>query len=142
MMSSTISDLVADGSWGTIPAPSAELVEAWKPVATAGGVDPLGVFTGESYDAMALIILASQAVNSAGTSGGAAMAEQVMKIANAPGIQCHVGKLGDCLKYISGGLEVDYVGAIGVELTAVGEQMGSYAEQEVIAGEFTVVGSH
>jgi len=46
------------------------------------------------------------------------------------------------LKYISGGLEVDYVGAIGVELTAVGEQMGSYAEQEVIAGEFTVVGSH
>ena len=142
MMSSTISDLVADGSWGTMPAPSAELVEAWKPVATAGGVDPLGVFTGESYDAMALIILASQAVNSAGTSGGAAMAEQVMKIANAPGIQCHVGKLGDCLKYISGGLEVDYVGAIGVELTAVGEQMGSYAEQEVIAGEFTVVGSH
>ena len=125
-----------------MPAPSAELVEAWKPVATAGGVDPLGVFTGESYDAMALIILASQAVNSAGTSGGAAMAEQVMKIANAPGIQCHVGKLGDCLKYISGGLEVDYVGAIGVELTAVGEQMGSYAEQEVIAGEFTVVGSH
>jgi branched-chain amino acid transport system substrate-binding protein len=46
------------------------------------------------------------------------------------------------LKYVSGGLEVDYVGAIGVEFTAVGEQMGSYAEMEVIAGAFTNVGSH
>ena len=139
MMSATVSGLVADGSWGTMPAPSADLAAAWATVATAGGVDPGGVFTGESYDAMALIILASQA---AGSTDSAAMAAKVMGIANAPGIQCFAGELGTCLKYISGGLEVDYVGAIGVNFNAVGEQMGSYAEREIIGGEFTTVASH
>tara|TARA_B100000795_G_scaffold181733_1_gene137724 strand:- start:188 stop:1366 length:1179 start_codon:yes stop_codon:yes gene_type:complete len=139
MMSATISGLVADGSWGTKPAPSADLAAEWLVVAAAGGVDGNGVFTGESYDAMALIILAAQA---AGSTDSSAMAAEVMNIANAPGIQCKAGELAACLKYVSGGLEVDYVGAIGVEFTAVGEQMGSYAEMEVIAGEFTNVGSH
>jgi branched-chain amino acid transport system substrate-binding protein len=139
MMSATVSGLVADGSWGTMPAPSADLAAAWATVATAGGVDPGGVFTGESYDAMALIILASQA---AGSTDSVAMAAEVMGIANAPGIQCFAGELGTCLKYISGGLEVDYVGAIGINFNAVGEQMGSYAEREIIGGEFTTVASH
>ena len=139
MMSETTSGLVADGSWGAKPAPSKDLISAWLTVAEAGGVDGSGVFTGESYDAMALIILASQA---AGSTDSVAMAAEVMNIANAPGIQCKAGELAECLKYVSGGLEVDYVGAIGVEFNAVGEQMGSYAEMEVIAGEFTNVGSH
>ena len=139
MMSATISGLVADGSWGTMPAPSADLAAAWATVATAGGVDPAGVFTGESYDAMALIILASQAARS---TDSVAMAAEVMNIANAPGFKCNAGELATCLKMISGGVEVDYVGAIGVEFTAVGEQMGSYAEREVIGGEFTTVASH
>jgi hypothetical protein len=43
-----------------------------------------------------------------------------MNVANAPGNKCHAGKLGECLKMISGGLPVDYVGATGVELDAVG----------------------
>ena len=88
---------------------------------------------------MALIILSSQA---AGGTDRAALKAQVMNVANAPGIQCNVGELGTCLKYISGGLEVDYVGAIGVDFNAVGEQMGSYAEREIIGGEFTTVASH
>ena len=46
------------------------------------------------------------------------------------------------MKYISGGLVVDYVGATGVEFTAVGEGKGSYAEQEIIGGEFTSVAMH
>ena len=42
----------------------------------------------------------------------------------------------------SGGLVVDYVGATGVEFTAVGEGKGSYAEKEIIGGAFTTVASH
>ena len=139
MMSATTSGAVGDGSWGTMPAPSADLLASWLAVAEAGGVAGAEVFAAESYDAMALIILASQA---AGGTDRAGIQAEVMGIANAPGIQCNAGELGDCLKYISGGLVVDYVGATGVEFTAVGEGKGSYAEQEIIGGAFSTVASH
>ena len=139
MISEVTSGAIADGSWGAKPSPSAELQAAWEVVATAGGVDGKGVYSGESYDAMALIILAAQA---AGSTDRAAIQAEVMNVANAPGNKCHAGKLGECLKMISGGLPVDYVGATGVELDAVGTPNGSYAEQEVIAGAFTTVTVH
>ena len=139
MISEVTAGAIADGSWGAKPSPSAELQAAWEVVATAGGVDGTGVYSGESYDAMALIILAAQA---AGSTDRAAIQAEVMNVANAPGIQCAAGDLGTCLKYISGGLPVDYVGATGVELDAAGTQNGSYAEQEVIAGAFTTVTVH
>ena len=139
MISDVTSGAIADGSWGAKPSPSAELQAAWEVVATAGGVDGSGVYSGESYDAMALIILAAQA---AGSTDRAAIQAQVMNVANAPGIKCAAGELGTCLKYISGGLVVDYVGATGVELDAVGTPNGSYAEQEVIAGAFSTIKVH
>ena len=139
MISTTTSGAIGDGSWGTLPAPSGALAANWLSVAEAGGVDGTGAYSAESYDAMALIILASQA---AGSTDRAAIQAEVMNIANAPGRQCSAGGLGDCLKWISGGLVVDYVGATGVEFTAVGEGKGSYAEKEVIGGAFTTVASH
>ena len=98
-----------------------------------------GAYAGESYDAMALIILASQA---AGTTDRAAIQAQVLNVANAPGIPCAAGDLATCLKYISGGLVVDYVGATGVELDAGGTANGSYAEREVVGGAFTNIKIH
>jgi len=139
MISELTAGSVSDGSWGAKPAPSAELSASWETVATAGGVDGKGIFSGESYDAMALIILASQA---AGSTDRAAIAAEVMNIANGPGIPCGAGELGTCLKYISGGLVVDYVGATGVEFDAAGTPNGSYAELELIAGEFTSIAVH
>ena len=139
MISELTSEAVADGSWGTMPSPDATLGANWKAVAEAGGVDGSGVFSAESYDAMALIILASQA---AGSTDRAAIQAEVLNVANAPGIQCDAGDLGTCLKYISGGLPVDYVGATGVELDAGGTANGSYAEREVIGGVFTDVKIH
>ena len=139
MISSLTSGAVADGSWGTMPSPNAILGANWQAVAEAGGVDGTGVFSAESYDAMALIILASQA---AGGTDRAAIQAQVLNVANAPGIQCNAGELGTCLKYISGGLVVDYVGATGVELDAGGTANGSYSESEVIGGVFTSVKIH
>jgi len=139
MMSATTAALVPDGSWGTKPAPDTALAAAWATVSAAGGVDGSGVFSDTAYDAMALIILSSQA---AGGTDRAAIQAQVMNVANAPGIQCHVGELGECLKYISGGLVVDYVGASGIEFTAVGEAKGSYSEEEIIGGAFTSVAMH
>ena len=139
MISEVTSGAVADGSWGTLPSPDATLGANWKAVAEAGGVDGSGVFSAESYDAMALIILASQA---AGSTDRAAIQAEVLNVANAPGRLCDAGSLGDCLKWISGGLEVDYVGATGVELDTGGTANGSYAEREVIGGVFTDVKIH
>ena len=139
MISTTTSGAVPDGSWGTLPAPSGALAANWLSVAEAGGVDGTGAYSAESYDAMALIILASQAARS---TDRAAIQAQVMNVANAPGYQCSAGDLATCLKWISGGVVVDYVGATGVEFTAVGEGKGSYAEKEIIGGAFTTVASH
>ena len=139
MISALTSGAVADGSWGTIASPDSDLVDVWTAVAAAGGVDGSGAYAGESYDAMALIILASQA---AGSTDRAAIQAEVLNVANAPGIPCAAGDLATCLKYISGGLVVDYVGATGVELDAGGTANGSYAEREVIAGAFTNIKIH
>ena len=139
MISQVTADLAGDGSWGTMPAPSEELQAAWNIVAEAAGLTGTAVFSGQSYDAMALIILASQA---AGSTDRAAIAAEVLNVANAPGIECAAGDLGTCLKYISGGLPVDYVGATGVELDAAGTPNGSYSEQEIVAGAFTSLRVH
>jgi len=139
MISEKTAAAIPDGSWGAKPSPSEDLQAAWEVVATAGGVDGTGIFSGESYDAMALIILASQA---AGSTDRAAIAAEVMGIANGPGIQCAAGELGTCLKYISGGLVVDYVGATGVEFDTAGTPNGSYAELELIDGVFTSIAVH
>ncbi len=139
MISDVTAGAVADGSWGTIASPSTDLAANWESVAAAGDVDGTGAYSAESYDAMALLILASQ---SAGSTDSAAIQAAVLDVANAPGIQCDAGDLGTCLKYISGGLPVDYVGATGVELDAGGTANGSYAEREVIGGVFTDVKIH
>jgi branched-chain amino acid transport system substrate-binding protein len=139
MISSLTSEAVADGSWGTLPSPDEALGANWLVVAAAGGVDGSGVYSAESYDAMALIILASQA---AGSTDRAAIQAQVLNVANGPGMECQAGDLANCLKWISGGLVVDYVGATGVELDAGGTANGSYAEREVIGGVFTNVKIH
>ena len=88
---------------------------------------------------MALIILASQAARS---TDRAAIAAEVLNVANGPGTECYAGKLKECLKMISGGMPVDYVGATGVELDASGTPNGSYAEMEVIDGVFTTLKVH
>jgi len=139
MISDLTAGAVADGSWGTIAAPSTDLAANWESVAEAGGVDGTGAYSAESYDAMSLLILAAQA---AGSTDRAAIQAEVMGIANAPGIQCTAGDLATCLKYVSGGLVVDYVGATGVEFDAGGTANGSFAEKEIIGGAWATVQVH
>ncbi len=139
MISDVTAGAVADGSWGTIASPSADLAANWGSVAAAGDVDGTGAYSAESYDAMALLILASQ---SAGSTDSAAIQAAVLDVANAPGRLCTAGALGDCLKWISGGLHVDYVGATGVEMDAGGTANGSFAEKEIIGGAWTTVKVH
>ncbi|MGC6412927.1 MAG: ABC transporter substrate-binding protein [Candidatus Puniceispirillaceae bacterium] len=100
------------------------------------GATAEGPYTGESYDAAALIVLAAQA---GGNADRATIQKNLMSVANAPGTQIMPGELGKALKILADGGQVDYQGATNVELTDVGEAAGSYKELEVKNGKFETI---
>ena len=91
----------------------------------------------ESYDAMALMLLAMHA---AGSSDSAEWTQRVEEIANAPGEQIIPGDLARALELLAAGTDIDYVGASGVELIGPGESAGSFREVEFKDGEIVTIG--
>merc|ERR1712086_419269 len=70
-------------SFGSLPGSMNEKTAGtFASVAKAAGIDSSGPYTGESYDAAALIVLAMQAGESADR---ASIAKNVMDVANGPG---------------------------------------------------------
>jgi len=126
-----------DGSFGQNPAAAGEGREIYTKMAEAAGFDGTSAFSGESYDAGALIVLAMQA---AGSSDPAVYKDKIMDVANAPGEKILPGELGKALQILADGGDVDYVGAASVELIEPGESAGSYREITIDGGEIQVVG--
>ncbi len=124
------------GSFGTLPGSETEGATKFLDVAKAGGVNGDGPFRAESYDAAALIALAMQA---AGSADRAAIASNIMKVANAPGEKIMPGEIAKGLEILAGGGDIDYVGASNVEFTDVGEAVGSYKELEVDGKAFKTI---
>jgi branched-chain amino acid transport system substrate-binding protein len=120
-------------SFGSLPGSTGKGAGVFKTVAEAAGIDPSGPYTGESYDAAALIVLAMQASGSADRKG---IADNVMAVANAPGKKIYPGQLKKALDLLAKGKAVDYEGATGVMFTEVGEAEGSFLEKEVKGGKF------
>ena len=87
--------------------------------------DPF-VFTPQSYDALAVTALAiARAAAGGGTVDGAAIAANVRSVANTPGTDFTVGQLGDALKAVAAGDDINYNGASGsVEFDANGDPFG------------------
>ena len=124
-----------DGSFGTVPGTDSTGAATFADMAAAAGFKA-GPFTGEAYDAAALIMLAMQA---AGSADSGKLKDHVMAVANAPGERIHPGELGKALEIIAGGGDVDYVGASAVELIGQGESAGNYREVAVEDGQFVTV---
>ena len=122
-----------DGSFGVVAGTDSPGAKMMSDI--IGG--ELGPFVGESYDAAALIMLAMQA---AGSADSADFASKVLNVANAPGEKIYPGELGKALKILSGGGDIDYVGASAVELIGQGESAGNYREILVDDGKNTTVG--
>jgi len=120
-------------SFGSLPGSTGKGAGIFAEVAKAGGVEASGPYTGESYDAAALIVLAMQAGNSADR---ASIAKNVMDVANAPGTKIYPGELKKGLDLLAKGKKINYEGATGVTFTSVGEAEGSFLEQEVKGGKF------
>ena len=120
-------------SFGSLPGSTGKGAGVFAKVASAGGIDSSGPYTGESYDAAALIVLAMQA---GGSADRASIAKNVMDVANGPGTKIYPGELKKGLDLLAKGKKVDYEGATGVTFTSVGEAEGSFLEQEVKGGKF------
>ena len=120
-------------SFGTMPGSTGKGAGVFAGVAKAAGIDSSGPYTGESYDAAALIVLAMQAGNS---DDRASIAKNVMAVANGPGTKIYPGELKKGLDLLAKGEKVDYEGATGVTFTNVGEAEGSFLEQEIKEGKF------
>ena len=136
-----LDDIKADGndltgSFGTVPGNEGEGADAFKEIYAAAGGDGLSAFTGESYDAAALLALAMQ---KGGEATSEAIAANMIAVANAPGEKILPGELGKALEILAAGGEVDYVGATNVELVGPGEASGSYREYEAQGNEFKTV---
>jgi len=120
-------------SFGSLPGSTGKGAGVFTTVAEAAGIDPSGPYTGESYDAAALIVLAMQA---GGNADRATIAKNVMAVANGPGKKIYPGQLKKALDLLAKGKGVDYEGATGVNFTDVGEAYGSFLEKEIKGGKF------
>ncbi len=127
------------GTFGTVPGTDSKGAQRFAVMSKSAKIKVGGPFTGESYDAAALLVLAMQ---SAGSTDGAAIASNIMGVANAPGEKIMPGELAKGLKILAKGGAVDYVGASNVEFTGVGEASGSYKEYEVRDKAFQTVKFH
>ena len=99
--------------------------------------DGTSAFSGEAYDAAALMLLAMQAAKS---SDPKVYKDKVMEIANAPGEKILPGELAKGLELLAAGTDIDYVGATSVELIEPGESSGVYREVDFKGGKLNVVG--
>ena len=124
-----------DGSLGQLAGTESEGATVFAGMA-GDAFDVTSPYTGESYDAAALIMLAMQ---SAGSSDPGDYKDHIEAVANAPGEQIFPGELGKALEILAGGGEIDYVGATAVEFLAGGDASGGYRQIEVKDGLISTV---
>ena len=118
---------ILNGSFGLMPgADNSEGQRRFLEVASE--FDGSTPFAAESYDAAALLLLSIQA---AGSEDPEIYKRKVLDVANAPGERIYPGELSRALGLIASGVEIDYVGASGVELNENGESTGNFRELEV-----------
>jgi branched-chain amino acid transport system substrate-binding protein len=127
-----------DGTYGTAPGATGDAFTFFDAMAKANGIEGDGPYRGESYDAAALIVLAMQA---GGEATREAVAQNLLSVANAPGVPIGPGQIGVALQLLENGVNINYQGATGVELIGPGEAAGAYIEYEVIEGVLTPIGN-
>ena len=137
MIGQSIADAIGadlNGSFGSLPGTVSDGAKKFATI--SGEVDATAPYTGESYDAAALIVLAMQAGVSADRLS---VVSNIKRVANAPGEQIFPGELAKGLEILAAGGDIDYQGATDVELSTFGDAAGSFKEMEVQGGKFEMV---
>ncbi|MFK7868868.1 MAG: ABC transporter substrate-binding protein [Roseobacter sp.] len=125
-----------NGSYGQIAGAGGDGIERLKEMA-GDAFDATSPYTPESYDAVALFLMAMQAADS---TDPAEYGKHILDVANAPGEKIYPGELAKAFDIIRDGGDVDYVGASAVELIGPGEAAGTYRMIEVQDGANVTIG--
>ena len=136
MMSQSLIDIFGKKlkkSFGYIPGSKSKGAVFFDKIASSKGINSSDPYTGESYDAAALIILAIQA---SGNTDGASITKNILAVGNEPGTKIYPGELKKALDLLAKGKKIDYEGVTGVNFNENGEAKGSFLEQEVKGGKF------
>ncbi len=128
-----------EGTVGTLPGVEGPSADAFAALGEANNVLTDSSFTGESYDAAALLAFAAEAAGEATPEG---IAANILNVANAPGEEIMPGELARGLEILREGGEINYIGATNVELVGPGEAAGSFREHVVEGGEFVTIRFH
>ena len=120
-------------SFGYVPGSSGKRAGFFDRVAKEGGIDISYPYTGESYDAAALIVLAIQA---GGSADSISISKNIMDVANEPGVKIYPGEIKKGLDLLSKGKKINYEGATGISFNELGEANGSFLELEIKNGKF------
>ena len=89
------------------------------------GIDPSSPYTGESYDAAALVILSNFAKI---YSKESSISNLMYSVANKPGIRIFPGEIKKAINILREGKTINYEGATAVEFDKIGDSLGSFLE--------------
>ncbi len=123
-------------SFGQNPSSEGAGRDKFTEIAKAAGFDGSAVYSGEAYDAAALMLLAMQAAKSTDPK---VYKDKIMEVANGPGEKIGVGELAKGLELLAAGTDIDYDGASSVELIEPGESAGTFREVDFKGGTLNVV---
>ena len=101
-------------------------------LAQKSGIDPSSPYTGESYDAAALIIFSNFAKI---YSKEKSIKKYIYSVANKPGIKIFPGDIKKAINILSEGKSINYEGATGVEFDKIGDTFGSFVEVDFNKGK-------
>ncbi|KEO61216.1 ABC transporter substrate-binding protein [Thioclava indica] len=139
MVSQTLQDNFGseiNGSFGQLPDSAGQGMQTYLGMAKAAGYDGSSAYSGGSYDAAALIMLAMEAANSTDPK---VYKDKIMDIANGPGEKIYPGELAKGLELIKEGKPIDYEGATAIKLIGNGEAAGTFREIEIKDGKIETV---
>ena len=123
-------------SFGQDPSSEGAGRDKFTELAKSAGFDGSAVYSGEAYDAAALMLLAMQAAKSTDPK---VYKDKVLDVANAPGEKIGAGELAKGLELLAAGTDIDYDGASAVELVEPGESAGTYRELDFKGGTMNTV---
>ena len=96
------------------------------------GIDPSSPYTGETYDAAALVILSNFAkIYSKENS----INKLMYSVANKPGIKIFPGEIKKGINILREGKMINYEGATGIEFDKIGDTLGSFLEVDFHQGK-------
>ena len=94
-------------------------------------IDFSSPYTGETYDAAALIILSNFAKI---YSEEKSVNKLIYSVANKPGIKIFPGEIKKSIRILSEGKSINYEGATRIEFDEIGDALGSFVEVEFNKG--------